>query len=326
MSTPRYRVVVTDDRHGTYDIERDVLAAADAELIVCDFTDLAEARPELERADGVLLNLFPFDAEAIGALKRCRVVSRYGTGYDNVDVPALTEAGIWLARVPDYATEAASDHAVALLLAAARQIAERDAAVRRGAWGAVPPRAVHTLRGLTLGIAGLGRIGSAVQRKLAGFGFSRVVVYDPHKTADAIAAEGAEQLDLHAFVAAADLVSWSTPLSDETRGLVGAEVLNHVRPGAIWVNTSRGAVFDEAAVAAALADGRLGAFAADVFVREPLPTESPLRMAPNTVFTDHIAYHSEESFVELKRDAARNVASVLGGGAPLFPVNTISAS
>lgn len=316
-------VLVTDDRHHDYTIERHLLEAAGVRLEVHDFRDLAEAAEHLARADALLLNLFPLDADAIACLGRCRVVSRYGTGYDNVDVDELTRAGIWLARVPDYATEDASDHAVALLLAALRQLGSRDRSIRAGHWNTDPVAPVRRMAGATLGIAGLGRVGRAVIRKLQGFGLERVLVYDPHKSPATVRAVGGRQVDLDTFLRECDLVSWHVPLSDETRGLVGRREFGLVRPGAVWVNTARGPILDEAALADALVAGRVAYAGLDVFHSEPLAPDSPLRGLDNVILTDHFGYYSEQSIIDLKTRAAENVLEVLAGRAPVHPVNRI---
>lgn len=314
-------VLVTDDRHTDYTIEERILRKAGIDLEVHNFSSLAEAAPHLQRAHGLLLNLFPLDRSAMEHLPRCRVISRYGTGYDNVDVAAATEAGIWVARVPDYATEDASDHALALLLAGARQVAHRDREIRAGTWNAAPVAPVRRLAGSTLGIAGLGRVGKAVIRKSASLGFGRVLVYDPHKNPHTVKSLGARHVDLETLLAESDLLSWHVPLTDETRGLIGTREFELVKPGAVWVNTARGAIFDEAALAEALSRGRPAYAGLDVFDTEPLPPDSPLRALDNVLLTDHFGYFSQQSIIDLKTQAAENVVEVLAGRAPAHPVN-----
>ncbi len=318
-------VLVTDDRHTSYDIERTILGEAGITCEVHDFADLEATAGHFERADGLLLNLFPLDAAAIARLPRCRVISRYGTGYDNVDIEAATSAGIWVTRVPDYATEDASDHALALLLAAVRQIPNRDRAVRGGEWNASPPSPVRRLAGRTFGVAGLGRIGKAMIRKVSGFGFARILVYDPHKTPGVIKGHGARQAELDTFIRECDIISWHVPLTEETRRFVGRREFGLVKPGAVWVNTARGAIFDETALADALKRGRLAYAGLDVFSTEPLPADSPFRSFDNVVLSDHFGYYSEESIVDLKTKAAQNVVEVLSGRPPSYPVNRPSA-
>ena len=242
-------------------------------------------------------------------------------GYDNIDVAAATKAGIWVTRVPDYATEDASDHALALLLAAVRRIPNRDRAVRNGEWSVPPVGSVRRMAGRTFGVAGLGRIGKAMIRKVSGFGFGRILVYDPHKTSQVIRSHGARQADLNTFIRECDIVSWHVPLTEETHRLIGRREFGLVKPGAVWVNTARGAIFDEAALIDALKRRRLAYAGLDVFTTEPLPSDSPLRSLSNVVLSDHFGYFSEESIIELKTKAAQNVVEVLSGRPPRYPVN-----
>jgi D-3-phosphoglycerate dehydrogenase len=314
-----FRVVVTDDRFGDYRQEDAVLAELGSRVEVLDLSD---GRDEpLADADAILVNLHPLPAALIRSLRRCRVISRYGVGYDNVDVEAATEAGIWVARVPDYCTEDVSDHALALLLACVRRIPFVDRRVREGAWNLRSEQPARRIAGKTLGIVGYGRSGHALHRKVSGLGLARVLVCDPGRYPRDILAEGGQPAALDALLEEADFVSLHVPLNPDTRHLLGPAQFSRMRPQAILVNTSRGPVVDEAALAAALASGQLGYAGLDVFEHEPLGAASPLAGLANAVLSDHTGYYSEESLVELKTKAARNVAAVLRGGEPPYPVN-----
>jgi D-3-phosphoglycerate dehydrogenase len=316
-----FRVVVTDDRFGSYREENSVLAEIGCEVEVLDLSDQADGGERLADADGILVNLYPLAAPVIRRLGRCRVISRYGVGYDNVDVEAATAAGIWVARVPDYCTEDVSDHALALLLACIRRIPFVDRRVREGGWNLCSEQPARRIAGKTLGIVGFGRSGHALLRKVSGLGLARVLVCDPYKYPRDILAEGAEPADLATLLAEADFLSLHVPLTPETRHLLDAAALSRLRPRAIVVNTSRGAVVDEQALAGALTSGRLAYAGLDVFEHEPLGESSTLAGLANVVLSDHTAYYSEESLVELKTKAARNVAAVLQGREPPYPVN-----
>jgi D-3-phosphoglycerate dehydrogenase len=271
----------------------------------------------------VLLNLARLDAAAIGRLKRCKVISRYGVGYDNVDVEAATRAGIWVANVQHYAKEDVSDHALALLLACARRVTERDRAIRRGEWNTTARLKGYRLAGKTLGLIGYGDIARCLHRKVSGFGLARVLVSDPFVDESAVRAAGAEPVTLERLLAESDMISVHAPLAPSTRGMIGAPQLASLKPGAILVNTSRGPLIDEAAIAAALRDGKLACAGLDVFEQEPLPAASPLKSLENVVLTDHVGWYTEESIVELKTGAARNVAEVLAGRPPVYPINKV---
>lgn len=321
----RFRVAVTDDRYGgAYDEERAVLAELGAELAVNDFKSEDEAIAGLAAADGVLVNLFPMSARVISSLRRCRVLSRYGVGFDNVDVAAATAKGIWVARVPDYSIEDVSDQALALLLACVRGVAYKDRGVRAGRWNMHKEVPTHRIAGRTLGLVGYGAIARCLHRKVSGFGLARVLVVDPYVDAAAVRKAGAEPVDLDRLLRESDYVSVHVPLGPETRGMIGAREIGLMKPAAILVNTSRGPVVDERAVAAALAERRIAAAGLDVFETEPLAADSPLRRLENVVLSDHAGWYSEESVPELKSKAARNVAAVLAGGKPAYPVNSIT--
>ena len=271
--------------------------------------------------DAVMIGLESFDAPLIASMRRCRVISRYGIGYDNIDVDAATAAGIWVGRVPDYGWDSVSDHAMALFLACVRDLGFLDRRARTGQPGRRRP--LYLVKGGAFGVVGCGGIGRALIRKLAGFGLARILVHDPYLTAHEVVAVGGEAVDLETLLREADFVSLHTPLTDETRGMIGAEQLALMKSTAILINTSRGAVVDEAALAAALADGTISAAGLDVFETEPLPADSPLTSLDNVILSNHLAWYTEESAVELAVKAARNISEVLSGRPPLYPVNRI---
>lgn len=319
----RHRVMILDDRYASYREEQEVLAPADVELVNVR-TPVDQADPKLVgEASAVLLNLTRLDAQAIGRLKRCKVISRYGVGYDNVDVEAATRAGIWVANVQHYAKEDVSDHALALLLACARRVTERDRAVRKGEWNTAARLKAYRLAGRTLGLVGYGDIARCLHRKVSGFGLARVLVSDPYVDAATVRAAGAQLVALDRLLAESDFVSVHAPLAPATRGLIGAAQLAALKPTAILVNTSRGPLIDETAIVEALRGGKLACAGLDVFEQEPLPAGSPLKSLDNVVLTDHVGWYTEESIVELKTGAARNVAEVLAGRPPVYPLNKV---
>jgi len=319
----RFTVVIADDRYASYQEEVDVLREVDAEVRIFHSGSPADAEKAFASADGILVNLYPMTAELIDSLEGCRVISRYGVGYDNVDVEAATRRGIWVTFVPDYCFEEVADHALALLLCCIRKIGYKDRMVRQGKWNTHRDQPCYRVDGKTLGILGYGNAAHTLLRKVSGLGFGRVLMCDPYVRASTIKAAGAVPVDLPVLLAESDYISVHVPLTAETRHMIGREQLALVKPGAILVNTARGPVLDEEALAEALASGRLGGAGLDVFEKEPLPAESPLRNLDTVVFTDHAGWYSEESVVELKTKAARNVAAVLAGGKPPYPVNRL---
>jgi D-3-phosphoglycerate dehydrogenase / 2-oxoglutarate reductase len=319
----RCTVVIADDRYTAYDEERAVLAEVEAEVRVFSSSSPSEARAAFADADAILVNLFPMSAAIIESLPKCRVISRYGVGYDNVAVDAATRKGIWVTFVPDYCFEEVADHALALLLGCIRRIGYKDRMVRQGKWNVHRDQPCHRIEGKTLGILGYGNAAHTLLRKVSGLGFGRVLMCDPYVRASTLKAAGAVPVDLASLLAESDFISVHVPLNAETRHMIGRKELAAVKRGAILVNTARGAVLDEQAVADALRDGRLGGAGLDVFEEEPLPGGSPLRQLENVIFTDHAGWYSEESVVELKTKAARNAAAVLAGGIPPYPVNNV---
>jgi D-3-phosphoglycerate dehydrogenase len=319
----RFTVVIADNRYSSYDEETAVFTEIDAEVRIFRSQSTEEARTAFADADAILVNLFPMTAEIIDALPRCRVISRYGVGYDNVAVEAATRRGIWVTFVPDYCFEEVADHALALLLCCIRKVGYKDRMIRQGKWNVHRIQPAYRMEGRTLGILGYGNAAHTLLRKVSGLGFGRVLMCDPYVRASTIKAAGAVPVDLATLLMESEYISVHVPLTAETRHMIGRAELALVKPGAILVNTARGPVVDEAALADALREGRLAGAGLDVFEAEPLPAESPLRQLDNVVFTDHAGWYSEESLVELKTKAARNAAAVLEGKAPPYPVNHV---
>jgi len=319
----RFTVVIADNRYASYHEEEEVLREVDASVVIFSSSSAEEARAAFAAADAILVNLFPMTADIIEGLQKCRVISRYGVGYDNVDVETATRKGIWVARVPDYCFEDVADHALALLLSCVRKIPYKDRMVREGRWNLHKDQPCYRMEGRTLGILGYGNSGRCFHRKVFGFGFARVLVCDPNVRASVIRAAGAVPAPLSTLLEEADYITLHIPLNPETRHLIGARELARMKRGTILVNTSRGPVLDERALAESLRDGHLAGAGLDVFEEEPLPRGSLLRTLDNVIFTDHAGWYSEESVVELKTKAAQNVAAVLAGGAPAYPVNSI---
>jgi D-3-phosphoglycerate dehydrogenase len=258
-------------------------------------------------------------AEMIRQMTRCRIISRFGIGVDNVDIAAATGAGIVVTKVPDYCIDEVSDHTMALLLALARKIPFANAQVHAGRWEMPSVVPIHRLRGSVLGLVGFGRIPQLVAPKAKSFGL-RVVAYDPYIPQEIFARAGVEGVDFAHVLKISDYVSIHSPLLPETKGLFNADVFRQMRPTAYLINTARGPIVDEAALAEALDARQLAGAALDVMPQEP-PVNSPLFGRHNVIITPHTSFYSEESLVDLQTKAAEEVASVLTGQAPRNPVN-----
>jgi D-3-phosphoglycerate dehydrogenase len=258
------------------------------------------------------------DAGLIGAGRRLVVIGRAGVGVDNVDLDAATRAGIMVVNAPTGNTIAAAEHTLALLYGIARRTAPADASVRRGEW----KRAQFTgleLRGRTLGIVGLGKIGQAIAVRAIAMEMT-VLAVDPFVTQEQAANHGVELVTFDELLRRADVVTVHVPLTRTTRGLLGRDAIAKLKPGSIVLNVARGGVVDEAAVAEALEAGHLGGAGIDVFENEP-PTGSPLLGAPNTLLTPHLGASTAEAQILVAEEVAAQVLDVLEGRSARYAVN-----
>ncbi|WP_369053485.1 C-terminal binding protein [Kineococcus terrestris] len=309
------RIVITDIDQDSVEPEREVAAAAGAELVVARASSPAELAEQAAGADGLVVQYARIDAALLDALPTVRAVGRYGVGVDTVDVEACTARGVAVCNVPDYGTEAVSDHAIALALAAARRIPWMDRGVRAGTGGLEAVRPLHGFGGRVFGVLGLGLIGAATARKAAGLGYRVLGVDARHEPGTTVA--GVEVVELAQLLRRAHVVSVHVPLTPATHHLLGASELALLGPDAVLVNTSRGGVVDTGALVEALRAGRLHGAGLDVFETEPLPAGHPLTELDQVVLTPHLAWYTEESYGELKRRTVQNVVDVLSGrGSP----------
>ena len=309
-------VLVTTRSFGAGDADpAGVLAAAGLRVVrgPVDHDPAALAQP-LGEAVAWIAGTAPVTARHLDVAPRLRVVARYGTGVDAVDLHAARARGIVVTNTPGANAEAVADYTVALMLAALRHLVDQDRAARTGRWQAQRGR---ELGALTVGLVGFGAVGRGVARRLAGFG-ATVLVHDPYVAPDELQTAGVQPVpELAALAARAQLVSLHLPGGG--RPIVDTAFLAHLPAGAMLVNTARGDLVDEAAVAAALAEGRLGAAAVDVLASEPAAA-SPLLDAPNTIVTPHAAGQTVEAIDRMGMTAAEEVVRVLAGKAPRHPV------
>jgi D-3-phosphoglycerate dehydrogenase / 2-oxoglutarate reductase len=312
-------VAVTDSVFPSLEPERRVLDPLGVDLRPAQCRSEEEIIALAEEADAVLNCYAKMTSRVIQGLPRCRLIARYGIGVDNVDLAAATRAKIVVTNVPDYCVDEVSDHALAVILALARQVVAADRAVKGGQWDVVAHKGIRRLRGQTLGLLGFGKIARALAVKAQALGM-QVLAVDPFVDAETMTRQGVRAVDLDTLLAEADAVSVHVPLSPKTRGIIGERELARMKPTAILVNTARGGLVDEQALAATLQAGRLAGAALDVLVQEPPAPDHPLRQLPNLILTPHLAFYSREAVVELQTKAAEEVARALRGEPPRSPV------
>jgi phosphoglycerate dehydrogenase-like enzyme len=289
------------------------LTAAGHQLRVAPRTVRRTRREMIALLDGVdaaIVSTDPFDAAVLDAAVRLRVIARVGVGTDSIDLDAAARTGVAVCTTPGANTASSADHTLALMLAALRRVPQHDRAVRAGGWARTGAATGWELARATVGLIGYGAIGREVHRRLSGFG-ARVLIHDPYLAG----ATGAELLGLDELLAASDIVSLHLPLTEATRGLLDRERLARLRPHAVLVNTARGGLIDEAALADALERGALRAAALDVLEHEP-PGNARLLDLDNVIVTPHVAGLSEPSIREMTRRATDAVLAVLEGGRP----------
>jgi D-3-phosphoglycerate dehydrogenase len=258
--------------------------------------------------------------EAMPQLPRCRCMIRAGAGYDSIDYKAATEHGIMVCNTPTYCTDDVADTAIALMLGAVRHIVRLDKTMRQGRYARELARPTRRLVGSTLGIIGLGRIGSTVARRMKGWEM-QVLAYDPYVSQEKADALGARMVSLDELLAQSDFITIHCLLYDETYHLLSWEQFAKVKPGLVFVNTARGPIVDEAALIAALKDGRVWAAGLDVTEEEPLAASSELLQLDNVTLTPHVAANSPEARADLYRLICEISADVVQGKVPQFVVN-----
>jgi D-3-phosphoglycerate dehydrogenase len=302
-----YKVVITDCLIPDTGIERAILAEIGAEVIRASCKTAQDVIDVARDADALMVQRAPINAEVIGHLERCRIISRYGIGLDGIDVAAATARGIAVVANSDYCIREVAEHALALLLACARRLGPAMAAARAGNWNKRSfMKPLVNLSEQTLGIVGFGRIGQQLA-ELARPLVARIVVFDPFVATS-------PQADIVTFdelLSAADFISLHCPLTDGTKDLFGAQVFRKMKSTAWLINVARGQIVNEADILRALADGTIAGAALDVFLTEPLDTSHPLLALPNVLATPHVAWYSERAYHLLQENTARAVMDYL---------------
>ena len=286
------------------------------ELVTLDTDDEAERSAKARDCEVVIVASAPLRRPVIAAATRLRLVHHQGVGYhDTIDWAALAERGIPLALTPEGTTTGVAEHAVMLALAVCKRLPYADAELRQGRWhiNALRPES-REIFGMTIGYLGMGRIGQAVAERLRAFG-TKGIYFDEAQPLPAVRERelGLERVDFDALLARSDLLSLHVPLTPATRHLIDRAAIARMKPGALIVNTARGGLIDELALAEALADGRLGGAGLDVFEKEPPATSDPLLALRNVVVTPHISAGTRDALVVKMRALFANVQRFYAG-------------
>src|SRR5215475_11690833 len=325
-NTMHQTVVIADYDYGDVDIEGAIIEDAGLRLVAAQCKTEDDVIEAARDADAIIAQYATIGARAVAALTRCRVIARYGTGVDIVDVDAASRHGILVTNVPnDWCENEVADHAMALLLAAARKICRYDQATRSGDWQWQTGEPIHRISGRTLGLLSFGAIAQAIGRRAAGFGL-RVIASDPYVPAADIADRGAVPVSLEELLDQADYLVIQAPLTKETHHLIGEPELRRMKRTAILINTARGPIVSDQALYQALSEGWIAGAGLDDIEEEPAKLRdwspaNPLFGLDNVIITPHAAYYSEEAIHGVRDFAASEVVRVLTGQPPQSPVN-----
>jgi len=312
-------VAVTDSVFPSLDPAKAALARGDPELRMAKSASAEDILAVAREADAVLVTYAKLPGDLLRQLKRCKVIGRFGLGVDNIDLPAAKEMEITVTYVPDYCLQEVSDHAMALLLALARKIPLSNMLVQAGRWEMPAVVPIYRLEGRVLGLIGFGNIPRKVVPKAKAFGL-RVIAHDPFVAPDVVTSLGAESVGFDELLQQSDFISVHAPLTPQTRRLLNAEAFGKMKKGVGIVNTARGPLIDEQALVEALDSGQVGAAALDVLPVEPPPKDFPLLGRDNVILSPHTGFYSVDALNELQTKCAGDVARVLLGEKPVYPV------
>ena len=313
----KYRVLITDYAWPDLELEREILAAADVELLVSPAQDAATLSQLAADVDGILTCWAVISRQVIEAAGSLRGITRMGIGLDNIDLEECTRRGIPVTNVPDYCQQEVAEHTLALLLALARNIGIYHQQGRAGVYSRDNGPPLRRIEGATLGLVGLGRIGRQVAVLARAIGLRVIATRRDLSQLEA----NVELLPLDQVLAESDFLSLHLPLTDDTSQMIGAPQLALMKPGSFLVNTARGGLLDHQALAAALQSGQLAGAALDVQEPEPPPLDQPPYNHPHVIVTPHTAFVSEQSLFDLRSRSARQIVQCLEGDRPDNLVN-----
>jgi D-3-phosphoglycerate dehydrogenase len=310
-----FKVYVVETSYDDYAIEKRIVEEAGGTLECARCKNEEDIIEQCSDAHGLLLRQTPVGERTFRALRNLRVVSRYGVGYDNVDVAAATQASVAVTIVPDYCVAEVADHTIALFMAAVRHISARDRLVRKGGWDLTRRFPTHRTDNRIYGLVGYGKTAREVRRRLSGFPL-RFVACDPVVHDEVFLHEGTLRLDFKRLVIVSHYISVHVPLTSGTRHLFDPYTFRAMRKSAVLINTSRGPIVDNASLVHALQERWIAGAALDVYEEEPPGRSNPLRNLDNVILSDHAAWYSEESQRELQYRTAMEAVRVIRGERP----------
>lgn len=299
--------------HRLHDDGMAVLEKAGLDVVITNSGKPADMLPELVDADGVIIRIGSIDRDTMLKCKNLKVIGRPGVGVDDVDVEAATELGIPVVIAPGANTLAVAEHAMAMMFACAKDMVHCDREMRKGNFAVRSTYKAYQLKGRTLGLIGCGHIGTVLAQMAAAIGM-KVIIYDPFVPKKAVEKQGyGYKADVHDILKEADVISIHTPLTDQTRNMIGEAELKMMKPDGILINCARGGIVDEAALCKALNENWIHSAATDVVVHEPISPDDPLFKCENIIVTPHMAGQTREAASGVATMAAEGVAAVIRG-------------
>ncbi|HUV24933.1 MAG TPA: C-terminal binding protein [Methanomassiliicoccales archaeon] len=315
-----FKIVYSDHLFENLDYEIRVFEEIDGKVVDGVATE-APLEEIVADADALVVMYHPVDAALMDRMPKCKIINRSGIGFDIVDLDAATERGIYVTNIPDYCIPEVSDHAMAMILTLQRKIAFYNSRMKKGEWDLNQGWMMHRLENQTLGLVAFGNIARAVCKKALAFGMN-VIAYDPYLTEEQIIEGGAEPVhDLDVLLMNSDVISVHTPLTPETRGLIGEREISLMKENAVIINVARGGIVDENALLNALEEKRIMGAGLDVFEKEPVDLLGPLVQHERLICTPHAAWNSIESEKERRQKSAEDVIRALQGKVPKYLVN-----
>ncbi|RDW22154.1 hydroxyacid dehydrogenase [Oceanobacillus arenosus] len=321
MSQVGFKVLFSDFEYDSLEIEENLIREQipDIEFVYAQCRTEEEVIEVAKDVDAIINQYAPLGKKVIESLKDCKVIARYGIGFNTIDVQAATEKNIKVCNVTDYCLDEVSDHAMALLLSLARKVTFLNNKVKDGVWDYKVGTPIFKLRGSVLGLLGLGNIAQKVAKRAQAFGL-KVIAYDPFIPREVAKELNVELVEFKELFRLSDYISVHTPLNETTIGIVGEEQFKWMKKEAFIINTSRGPIIDEKALIHALVNNEIAGAGLDVLEMEPIKEDNPLLKMEQVVLNPHVAWHSAESENELKRKTAQNVADVLQDKEPKYVV------